>query len=251
MRASSLASPTSRACRRRRPSRATVVSTPSVDAPVRVDRARLALGVRAHELGRLGAGRVVLDVGRRDDLERDPRAARGSPAAAARSRRGRAVSAASCALTPDSSDRPLASPTRRCGVVVLVRRRALRRVELDEALDLEARSAEQVDQLAVAEVELTPSSAASEPVHTALRTQQRARSAGPLVGRRRASRAAVRRKTSRPPGRSSRAASGSQRSGSHQMLAPYSEKARSKLASGSGTSSALASTSGNSIRSRP
>ena len=39
------------------------------------------------------------------------------------------------------------------------------------------------------------------------------------------------RKISRPPGRSSRAASGIQRYGSHQMLAPYSEIARSKLAS--------------------
>ena len=54
------------------------------------------------------------------------------------------------------------------------------------------------------------------------------------------------RKTSSPPGRSSRAASGIQRYGSHQIEAPYSETARSKLASGSGTSSALASTSGNS-----
>ena len=41
------------------------------------------------------------------------------------------------------------------------------------------------------------------------------------------------------------AASGIQRYGSHQMLAPYSESARSKLASGSGTRRRLASTSGN------
>ena len=52
------------------------------------------------------------------------------------------------------------------------------------------------------------------------------------------------RKTRRPPGRSSRAASATQRSGSHHTLAPYSLTTRSKEASGSGTSSALASTSG-------
>ena len=54
-------------------------------------------------------------------------------------------------------------------------------------------------------------------------------------------------KTSRPPGRSSRAASAIQRSGSHHRLAPYSESAKSKLASGSGTASASASISGNSM----
>ena len=46
-------------------------------------------------------------------------------------------------------------------------------------------------------------------------------------------------KMRRPPGRRSRAASGTQTRGSHQMLAPYSENARSKLPSGSGTASAL------------
>src|SRR4051812_23210631 len=55
------------------------------------------------------------------------------------------------------------------------------------------------------------------------------------------------RKSSRPPGRRSRAASGIQRRGSAQSDAPYSETARSKAASGSGTDSAAASTSGNSI----
>ena len=58
------------------------------------------------------------------------------------------------------------------------------------------------------------------------------------------------RKTSSPPGRSSRAASGTHRYGSAQIDAPYSETARSKLASGSGTASALASRSGNSSRKR-
>ncbi len=51
----------------------------------------------------------------------------------------------------------------------------------------------------------------------------------------------LRRKISTPPGRSRRAASGIHRYGSHQMEAPYSENATSNVASGSGTSSALAS----------
>src|SRR2546423_3566357 len=50
-------------------------------------------------------------------------------------------------------------------------------------------------------------------------------------------------KTSFPPGRSSLAASGTQRAGSHHKLAPHSEMARSKLPEGSGISPASASTS--------
>ena len=81
-----------------------------------------------------------------------------------------------------------------------------------------------------------------------LRTLKRlGRRVGPRRERRASRAALLRRKTSRPPGRSRRAASGIQRYGSHQMLAPYSETARSKLASGSGTSSALASISGNTM----
>ena len=53
-------------------------------------------------------------------------------------------------------------------------------------------------------------------------------------------------KTSRPPRRSSRAASGIHLRGSAQSDAPYSETARSNDASGSGTASPGASTSGNS-----
>ena len=45
----------------------------------------------------------------------------------------------------------------------------------------------------------------------------------------------LRRKTSSPPGRSSRAASGIHRYGSHQIDAPYSESTTSNEASGSGT----------------
>jgi len=60
------------------------------------------------------------------------------------------------------------------------------------------------------------------------------------------------RKTSLPPGRRRRAASGIQRYGSHQIAAqysiaaPYSEIAGSKLASGRGASSAFPKMSGNS-----
>ena len=69
-----------------------------------------------------------------------------------------------------------------------------------------------------------------------------------LVGRSRGSTSVeLQRKTSRPPGRSSRAASGIQRYGSTQIDAPYSETTRSKLSSGSPVSAASASTSGNSI----
>ncbi len=52
------------------------------------------------------------------------------------------------------------------------------------------------------------------------------------------------RNTSRPAGRSRRAASGTHSAGSAHSDAPNSENARSKLASGSGTRSAGASTSG-------
>ena len=49
-----------------------------------------------------------------------------------------------------------------------------------------------------------------------------------------------------PPGRSSRAASGTVRYGSPKVMPPWSQKTTSKLASGNGTSSALACTSGKS-----
>ena len=47
------------------------MSTPSVTAPAACTRAGLALGMLADELDRIGVGRVVLDVGGRDDGERD------------------------------------------------------------------------------------------------------------------------------------------------------------------------------------
>src|SRR5919202_1523390 len=71
-------------------------------------------------------------------------------------------------------------------------------------------------------------------------------STGPSSGVQSTTSVELRRKTSRPSGRRSRAASGIHRYGSAQMDAPYSESTRSNDASGSGTSSAAASTSGNS-----
>ncbi len=53
-------------------------------------------------------------------------------------------------------------------------------------------------------------------------------------------------KAKSPPGRSNRAASGKVPYGSAKVIAPWSQKTTSKLASGSGTSSALAWISGKS-----
>src|SRR5262245_42491554 len=69
---------------------------------------------------------------------------------------------------------------------------------------------------------------------------------GPSSGMQRIDTIPFVRKTSRPPGRRSRAASGIHRNGSNHKQAPYSERARSKLASGSGTFSASPCRSGNS-----
>ncbi len=69
---------------------------------------------------------------------------------------------------------------------------------------------------------------------------------GPLGGAVSATSSEFVRKTSRPPGRSRRAASEIHASGSHHSDAPYSLITRSAQSSGSGTSSALAWISGNS-----
>jgi len=85
-------------------------------------------------------------------------------------------------------------------------------------------------------------------VHAEVRAQQRSLSgSSPASGAQRIAIAELTRNTSRPPGRSSRAASGIQAYGSHQMLAPYSEIAKSKLASGYGTRSALPCSSSKSM----
>jgi hypothetical protein len=65
------------------------------------------------------------------------------------------------------------------------------------------------------------------------------------VGRAQRQQRAVLENTSSPPGRRRRAASGIHRYGSHQMLAPYSDSARSNAALASGACSASAWMSGN------
>ena len=108
--------------------------------------------------------------------------------------------------------------------------------------------AQQRDELAVRQVELDRVVVAPlEAVHAEVRAQQAV--AGRLVRRVGHAEHVQRRvdeEHSRPPGRSSRAASGIHAYGSHQMLAPYSEIAKSKLASGYGTRSALPRMSSNS-----
>ena len=132
-------------------------------------RARLAHRVPADELRRIRVGRVVLDVVRRDDLERDAELLEDRPPLRARRREGQAA----LASYPQILRGPLARPLGRGGVVVLVRLRALGREELHEALELEARRVEEVDQVAVAGVELDAVlERPAEAVHALLWAQQ-------------------------------------------------------------------------------
>ena len=129
------------------------MSTPSVTAPGAMHGARLALGVRADERDRVGVGRVVLLVGGRDRRRTGSAAARGSPGAAARSRRGRAVIAR--LLPRPRSPRPATSrPVGRERVVVRVVDRVVRCVELDEVDDVEAGPPQQAEELAVGQLPL-------------------------------------------------------------------------------------------------
>ena len=103
-----------------------------------------------------------------------------------------------------------------------------RRVDLVQRLDDEPRTAQQADPVAVRRVELDPAPGPLHPVGLVVAAEQ------PLLRRRprrpgthSADRWLLVRKTRRPPGRSSRAASGSQRSGSHQAAAPCSLTTRS------------------------
>src|SRR4051795_7324116 len=87
-------------------------------------------------------------------------AARGSRAGAARSRRagaaGRAARSRDLAGAPDLLGGPLSRPLRTGQRVVAVRRRALRRLDLDQVLDLQPVLAQEADPVAVAEVEVDP-----------------------------------------------------------------------------------------------
>ena len=210
MRAASSRSP---ALPYRRASRATVVSTPSVTSPSRVHRSRLPLGVPADELDRVERRRVVLDVRRLRPRRTESAAARGSRAAAARSTRA----SAGLARHPDLLDRPLARPLGGDEVVVLVRRRACGRVQLDQVLDLEPRVPQRPEHVAVTEVELD---AAVRPsamlcIPRCARWSVSEVPSGSSSAHRITS-GLLHRNTSRPPGRSSRYASGSQ----HVRVAP-------------------------------
>src|SRR6185503_9132968 len=102
------------------------------------------------------------------------RAARGSRAAGARWTRGSAALPAerSPGLTrpPDFLGRPLPRPLGTGERPVAVWRRAFRRLELDQVLDLEAIRAQQPDPVAVAEVEVDARVVRPlEPVHPEVR----------------------------------------------------------------------------------
>ena len=231
-----------------RPSQTTIVSTPSTGRRrPRRDRARLARACSSTIDGSAPDPSSPRSRARRPRTgselfeDRPPLRRRRGEEEWRRGRRAHALTG-----DPDLLGRPPAAPTPAAEVVVRVRSRR-GRLELDQPLDVEPfarrRPIHSPCRGGTRRRRVRP----VEPVHPELRPEQ-------LVGRpaapRRACRAIderrVARKTRRPPGRRSRAASGIQRYGSAQMDAPYSETARSKLASGSGTSSALASTSGNS-----
>ena len=134
---------------------------------------------------------------------------------------------------PDLLGRPLARPLGREGVVVRVVDGIVGRVQLDEVGDVEAACAGGGEKLAVRQLPLDAELAgpleATQPPLWPLRAS---RSASLRRGRRGGRACCCGGTTSRPPGRRSRYASGIQRWGSHQMLAPYSETARSKLSDG-------------------
>ena len=236
---------------RRLPVQASVEVDGRVDAErdraLRVHRAGLALGVRADELDRVGIGRVVLLVRGSDDVERDPRAARGSPVAAARSRRGRAV-ITRLLRDPDLLRGPLPRPLGRERVVVRVVDRVVGRVELDEVDDVEARVA----------------GGAGRARRAAAATRRRARPATRGARAHAAAAAAPRSARPRRARRGSRACccggtravrpgggAGAPRESSGAGRTRCSRRTRRRRGrssrTGSGTSSALASTSGNSI----
>ena len=192
----------------------------------------------------VGVRRVVLLVVRRDDVERDPELLEDrAPLRARRGEQDRRRRRASSPLPrlPDLLARPLLRPLGGDEVVVLVRLGVLGRVELDQSLDARSRLAQELEQSPCGELELDLAVVRPlDPVQPALRPLQLL--VAPAVERGQSIESVeLRRKTSSPPGRSSRAASGIHRYGSHQIEAPYSESARSNDASGSGTSSAFAS----------
>lgn len=118
-----------------------------------------------------------------------------------------------------------------------------RGVQLVQPADDQADGAQDIDPPAVAGMEPGPA-AAREP-DTSRWGRSSARPAGPSVCWHMTTRTLRVRKTSRPPGRRSRDASGIHRTGSQYKLAPHPETARSKLALASGTWPASPSINGN------
>ena len=224
------------------------MSTPSVRRPRSWTRARLAERVVAHERDRVGVGRVVLDVARRDDLERDPRAARGSPAAAARSRRGRAARHDGFAATQISSTATCATTRPENAVVVRVVDRVVGRVELDEVDDVEPGAAQEPEELAVRELPLDADLARPlHPTEAALRPLERLAGRRLLVGRAEDRERVLRRNQSRPPGRRGGGPRGASGAGRTRCSRRTRRRRGRSSPTAAGTSSALASTSGNTM----
>jgi hypothetical protein len=123
--------------------------------------------------------------------------------------------------------------------------RSLRCVQLVEGFDHEPGLAEDANPLAMTGMELDPTARPLHSGHRILGRGRRSPACPPSSGTHTVTWTLLVGKTSPPPGLRSRAASGTERSGSHQTHAPYSLTARSKEPSGSGTSSAFASISAN------
>ena len=202
---------------------------PERPAPLAVTERGLADGVRADERDGVGVGRIVLHVRRCDDVERDAQLL--EDRAALRRRRGEHEPSCRLLRDPDLLGRPLARPLRRERVVVRVVDGIVGRIQLDEVDDVEARPAEEAEQLAVRQLPLDADLARPlEPAEPTLRAQQRlgrrpfvgsaedreravaeepepsarAGAAGTPPGARGADRTRCWRRTRRPRGRSSR-----------------------------------------------
>ncbi len=107
-----------------------------------------------------------------------------------------------------------------------------RGVQFVQRVDDEAAAAQDLDPLAVAGVELYPSRGVTRRCAWRCGWSSSCPAGPSSPGEHTVTRMLVVWKTSFPPGRSSLAASGTQRAGSHHKLAPHSEMARSKLPEG-------------------
>ena len=190
------------------------------DPSVGVYRASLSLRVPADELGWVGIGQVVFDVVGRDDLERDRELLEDRPSL----RRGRRQSQPVLRATHRSSLGHFRAHATVAVSVVRVIRGVVGCIQLHEALDLEPGRARRTSIHSP-----WPKWNSGRPrAPTRRRTSLAAAAAGLSVavpgphGTHRVASMLFVRKTSRPPGRRSLAASGIQRAGSHQRLAPYS-----------------------------